>query len=288
MDQITEKQIQIARHRLELIHHYPTIWDKLTLEWKSPDPEDRAWLMYSANYLFRTAGIRWALDPLTLRQRVPSAPEVDISALAPLDFIVLTHRHADHMDLGFLSKLRDFPTHWIVPEVLLESLQTLNLPPDRLMIAHPLEPLHLGGLTLTPFNGLHWADDPAAQGGKRGVPATGYLAEFNGKRWLLPGDTRTYEAALLPDFGLLDGLIAHLWLGRGCALEPVPPLLVDFCSFCLDFHAKQIIITHLEEFGRNAIDYWDDGHYQLVKNWLGDHGSNIMVKSAFSGESVEL
>jgi len=80
-------------------------------EWQRPEASDRAWLLYPANYLLRTAGIRWAIDPLTLCQRLPIAPEVDVSALAGLDCIVLTHRHADHLDVGLLCCLREFPIH---------------------------------------------------------------------------------------------------------------------------------------------------------------------------------
>ena len=70
MDQSAEKQAQINRRRDEMAARTPAIWDKLFAEWNSPGPEDRAWLMYSANYLFRTQGVRWAMDPLALNSRL--------------------------------------------------------------------------------------------------------------------------------------------------------------------------------------------------------------------------
>jgi L-ascorbate metabolism protein UlaG (beta-lactamase superfamily) len=286
MDRYTEKQAEIEAKKATAVASYPPLWLQMTSEWQSPDENDRAWLLYSANYLLSTAGVRWALDPLTLRQRVPSAPPVDVSALAALDYVVLTHRHADHLDMELLRLLRDFPALWVVPEFLLESLGILNLPGEKVLVPHPLEPLHLGSLTLTPFNGLHWEMVPDHPGGRRGVPACGYLAEFNGKRWLFPGDTRTYDASMLPDFAPLDGLIVPLWLGRGQALHEQPPLMNAFCRFCVDLCPKQVVITHLEEFGRDAHDYWEEMHAKKVKVCLQKINPRVDVSIVQMGHKI--
>lgn len=288
MDRFAEKQAEIEAHKAAAAAAYPSLWSRMMLEWSRPGESDRAWLLYSANYLLRTAGVRWALDPLTLRQRLSSAPEVDISALAALDYIVLTHRHADHLDLDLLRRLRDFPARWIVPEFLLDTLRTLDLPADKLIPARPLQPLRLGALTLTPFDGLHWEADPFRPDGLRGVPAMGYLAGFGGKRWLFPGDTRTYEAARLPDFGPLDGLFAHLWLGRGRALDDAPPLLDAFCRFCAALRPERIVITHLRELGRNAREYWDETHARKVNAHFEKIPCRAAVSSAFLGDNIAL
>jgi L-ascorbate metabolism protein UlaG (beta-lactamase superfamily) len=288
MDRFTEKQAEIDAKKTAAVASYPPLWLQMTSEWQSPDENDRAWLLYSANYLLSTAGVRWALDPLTLRQRVPSAPPVDVSALAALDYVVLTHRHADHLDMELLLLLRDFPALWVVPEFLLESLGILNLPGEKVLVPHPLEPLHLGSLTLTPFNGLHWEMLPDHPDGRRGVPAGGYLAEFNGKRWLFPGDTRTYDASMLPDFAPLDGLVVPLWLGRGQALHEQPPLMNAFCRFCIDLCPKQVVITHLEEFGRDAHDYWEEMHAKKVKVCLQKINPRVDVSIVQMGHKILL
>ena len=83
----------------------------------------------------------------------------------------------------------------------------------------------------------------------------GYLIECCGRRWLVPGDTRTYDASQLPVFDEVDVLFAHVWLGRRSALLDEPPLLDDFCRFCLDLKPHQLILTHLNEFGRDASDF---------------------------------
>jgi L-ascorbate metabolism protein UlaG (beta-lactamase superfamily) len=151
-----------------------------------------------------------------------------------------------------------------------------------------MEPLELEGIKITPFDGLHREVDSTYPDGRRGVPAIGYLMEFSGKRWLFPGDTRTFDASQLPSFGPVDGLFAHLWLGRGCALNEKPPLLDAFCSFCLELQPKRIIVTHLEEFGRTIDEYWDEEHFQPVRRQILERAPDRIIESAYLGKRVDL
>jgi L-ascorbate metabolism protein UlaG (beta-lactamase superfamily) len=266
---------------------YPQLWQRMLSEWSRPAEGDRAWLLYSANYLLCTAGVRWALDPLALRQRLPAAPQVDASPLVGLDYIVLTHRHADHLDLALLGELRSFPARWIIPEDMLPLLDSLHLPPEKVIVPRLLQTLHLGGLSLTPFDGLHWEAAPDRPGGLRGVPATGYLAGFSGKRWLFAGDVRTYDALQMPDFGRLDGMFAHLWLGRGAALQADLPLVEPFCRFCLDLQAPRVVVTHLNEYGRPPAELWAERHFQTVYACFQSLAPQVQVRSARMGEAVQ-
>jgi hypothetical protein len=76
MDLFTSKQQKIDRRAAEVMAAYPALWSQMIMEWHQPGSEDRAWLMCSANYLFRTANVRWAIDPLRLKHRLPNAPEI--------------------------------------------------------------------------------------------------------------------------------------------------------------------------------------------------------------------
>ena len=274
--------------KTDLKKRYPSFWHRMVMEWTRPETSDRAWLMYSANYLFRTGGVRWALDPITLRHRLPVASRVDLDPLVMLDYVVLSHRHADHIDLNLLTRLCDFPAQWIVPEFLYDLVRTIESPRRRAIFAKPMETLELGGLRLTPFEGNHWETSPGYPGDQRGVPSMGYLAEFNGKRWLFPGDTRSYNANQLPSFGVVDGLFAHLWLGRGCALHSEPPLSDAFCQFCLGLSSNRILLTHLREFGRDANDYWDGHHAQKIMHRLQAADPRVQVAIALMGNRVTL
>jgi len=290
MDRATDKQARIDRRRKGISSRYPAIWEKLVGEWNSPGREDLAWLIYSANYLFRTAGIHWALDPLTLHWRVPGAPPVDTARdLRNLSFVLLTHCHADHLDFDLLRSLRTSPIRWVIPESILSRVQKEGgLPEENIIVAVHLKVLEMNGIRITPFDGQHFQNDSSHPNGLRGVPEKGYLVEFSGKRWLFPGDTRTYDANQMPSFGPVDGLFAHLWLGRGCALNDKPPLLDAYCNFHSDLQAKQIIVTHLEEFGRAVDEFWDAEHFQLVKKGLLERSPGVIVKSAYLGQRIEL
>jgi L-ascorbate metabolism protein UlaG (beta-lactamase superfamily) len=288
MDRFAEKQAQIDRRRAEACARYPALWSNMIAEWNSPGPDDRAWLLYSANYLFRTQDVRWAIDPLTLKWRVNYAPQVDAAHdLEKLSFILLTHRHEDHLDLDLVTALRHLPITWVVPEFLwLTVVEQAGLPRENIIVPIPRNPIELRGIRILPFDGLHWEIMP--DGERRGVPALGYLIELNGRRWLFPGDTRRYEAAQLSGLGPVDDLFAHLWLGRGSALMKEPPLLDDFCRFCFDLKPRRIILTHLDEFGRDAVDFWEETHVRKVRSRLQAISSEVSVGFARMGGSVLL
>jgi L-ascorbate metabolism protein UlaG (beta-lactamase superfamily) len=289
MQTYRDRQSQIDRHRQELVSHYPQLWKEMIREWRQPGSADRVWLMYSANYLFRTAGIRWALDPLTLKNRASEAPEVDVATdMGELSFVVLTHRHADHLDLNLLKALRESAITWIVPEFMQDLVIQAGIPEEKIVLPVHLQPLHFGAIRVTPFNGNHWENDPHDPDKWRGVRAIGYFVEFSGKSWLFPGDTRTYDPGKVPAFKRVDGLFMHLWLGQSAASLPEPPQLELFCQFCVNLGAPRIIITHLHEIGRNADGYWDDGHFHKVANRLNELSPDIIVQSGVMGDSFLL
>jgi L-ascorbate metabolism protein UlaG (beta-lactamase superfamily) len=290
MDRSAEKQAQIDRRRDEMVARYPALWNKLIAEWNSPGPEDRAWLMHSANYLFHTHGVRWAMDPLALRSRVPQAPAMDGARdLKNLDLGLLTHRHKDHLDFNLLRAVRHLSIQWVVPEAILPQVQKeAGLQTNQILVPKSLQPFELHGLRITPFDGRHWEEAPDYPDGRRGVPAAGYLVEVGGKRWLFPGDTRTYDPAGSPDFGSVDVLFAHLWLGRGTALQSHLPLVDDFCRFCLALQPRRIILTHLQEWGRLASDFWDFEHAEQVVSVLKKNAPFLPVEVACAGDKILL
>ncbi len=286
---------RIERLRKQAIARYPELWERITAEWQADGTDDRAWLVYSANYLLRTQNIRWAIDPLTLRWRVPEAEPVPVLlSLAPLSFIVLTHRHADHLDMGLIRCLNPLPILWIVPESLRPRLiAEAGLRRQLVEVARPGVLLEIGPVRITPFDGLHddmpdRSMDGGAPSRHRRVPSLGLVAEFASKRWLFPGDTRTFAAHRLPRLCPVDGLVAHVWLGRGSAQDEEPPLRHAFCRFCLDLHPRRVVLAHLEEFGRQAEDFWEEDKAEGVLQCLRELDHRVVVEKAKTGDCVLL
>lgn len=272
----------LETERATAIDEYPKKWTRMAQEWAT-DLSNKLWLTYSGNYLLNTGGVKWAIDPYSLFTRIGGGAQPDFAKdLRDLQLIVLTHAHSDHLDLNLLSSLSHLPIRWVVPEFMLDRLKkAVDLSAGKIIIPKPNQSLRIDNLTITPFEGLHF-------NGENGVPEMGYLAEFSQKRWLFPGDTRNYDFSLLPAFGELDGVIAHLWLGKAAALDERPPLTDGFCSFFGQFNTKKIVVTHLQELGREIDDFWDIHHFQLVHTQICHLKPELQITAALTGEWVDL
>ncbi len=262
---------------------YSAAWEKMIGEWKSTEAGEYAWLTYSANYLLHTAGVRWALDPVALSSRFPTMKSPDYAGdLGSLQVIVLSHVHNDHLDLDLISALKELPLLWVIPEFMIDLvIKNAAIPSRRIISPKPGSRINIKGLTLTPFEGLHIHD----QGG---VPEMGYLAEFSGYRWLFPGDTRQYDASQLPEFGRLDGVFAHLWLGKAGAWKDPPPLINEFCHFFSAFASKRLVITHLNEYGRDEKDIWGENHFHSVVQEFKKSAPSLQIEMGLTGNRINL
>ncbi len=86
----------------------------------------------------------------------------------------------------------------------------------------------------------------------------------------------------------MDVLFAHLWLGRGAALQSHPPLLELFCRFCLALLPRRVILTHLEEWGRQVSDFWGLEHAEQVLAVLKKLAPFLPIEVACTGDEVLL
>lgn len=262
---------EIAERRGELLAAWPGDWPKMIDAWRTRE-HDALWLMYSANYLLRTGGVRWAIDPVTLRNRVPEAPQVRVDGLASLDFILMTHNHGDHVDRELLKQLAVIESiRWLVPRHMLPIAEACGVPAARIIVPEPMKPVTFGDLRVRIFEGLHreYAGEWGVGTPVIDVDAAGCLAEWGGRRVLFPGDTRTYDTTRLPSLGPVDTLFAHVWLGRGGALSAEPPRLNDLCDFVVNLQpTRRVVLTHLWEVARQAVDYWDATHAKRVRDAL--------------------
>jgi len=90
-------------------------------------------------------------------------------------------------------------------------------------------------------------------------------------------DTRNYDASRLPSFGPVVVPFAHVWYGSGNALQNEPPSLDAFCCFCGHLQPGHIVLTHLQDFGRNANDYWENEHAQQIKSLFAESRLDISI-----------
>lgn len=277
------RRTENARNLAAASERYPLQWSTMLDEWNHSAAGNHAWMTYAANYLLSSSGYKWAVDPYVLSSRVAGLPDPDFAAdLAQLSLIVLTHKHKDHLDLKLIKALQHTNVQWVIPENVFERLRELDIVPEG-MITTPVpgQALRFGPIRLLPFDSLHLH-------GVHGVPETGYLLECGGCRWLFPGDIRAHDFDRLPDFGRLNGVFAHLWMGKARALDEEPPFFHAFCQFFTSFDTHRLVITHLNEFGRDETELWTEGHYEIAKCEIERLNPGLAVTKAMMGDRVDL
>lgn len=284
---------RIAERRSELASAWPDGWDAMLRAWAEPGP-DACWLMYSANYLFRTGSVRWAVDPLTLCHKVPEADPVDVSSLGRLAFVLMTHNHSDHVDPALLGELSQMDVRWVVPWHMRKIAEAAGVDRRRMIEVAPgrMETIEIEGVRITPFQGMHleYADNRWGVGEPRaGIESTGYYVEAGDRRLLLPGDTRTYDGSALPAFESVETVFAHVWLGRGAAMYDEPPLIEVFCDFVQAMRPRRrVVLAHLWQVARGPGDYWNADHAEALIAPLSNRLPNVEIRVPRFWEQVTL
>ncbi len=267
---------------------YMRRWQTMLQGWQQPAAPRMVWMMYACNYLLVTEGIRWAVDPLRPNHLLKKLPhEVAVEPLQSLSLVLLTHGHSDHYDVPLLRLLAGGKVRFVVPEHLKNGfLRQVNPRPEQIITAQAGHVLSMDGLRIEPFDGWHRACQP--DGRRTGVDATGYRVSMGKRRWLFPGDVRSYHPAALNPYAPVDRLFAHLWLGRGCAGREQPPFLDAFCDFMQGARPRAVTLTHLYEFSRNANDLWHQRHVEMVRRRWSRRGSSVPLDAPFIGEASVL
>ena len=261
---------------------YDGLWREI--ERGLAETDDAFWLMGAANYLFSTGGVRWAVDPMFNTPRNGASLETIGSerAKALLDtmaFVLLTHCHADHFDPKAMALCPDI--EWIVPDHLLSRVpETCR----NVTVIRAGDVIERRGITIRAFDSLHYD-----AGTTLGVPETGYLVDTGRFRLLFPTDIRDYDAARLPDMGRVTHFFAHVWLGRGNALNyPCGDYPARMARFILAFKPDKIYLAHLMEAERPPEDLWTYAHAGLVLDAILTEKPEADAEIPMVGKTVRL
>lgn len=246
-------------------------------QWQAPRNHDAVWLIYSASYLLHAGGVKWAVDPVLPDNRIPEAPELEVTSdLSDLELVLLSHAHQDHRDVRLWSQLAPSGCHWIVPDHMLADFTShVAMRNVSHSVAVAGRELNIAGLRIVPFLSPH--HERRSMELINPVASTGYLVETKNKSFLFPGDIRTYDPTYIRPFVGVTAVFAHVFLGRSAALMPAPPLLQAFTEFFLACRPRRILLTHLYEFGRDPVDCWQTSHARMAAAALRARGRKVKI-----------
>lgn len=267
--------------RLRVLRRYETQYDQVwqSIEQGAAQTDNAFWLMGAANYIFRTNGILWAVDPMfrTPRSGVTLEKINPDALLTRTSFVLITHEHADHFDGRVMERYPEIG--WIIPEHL-----RANVPPgcrEKAYFIRPGEVVVRQGITIEAFSSPHFDAGSTVLG----VKETGYLVDTGKQRILLPGDIRDYHESM-PLFEGITHLFAHVWLGRGNARNlPCGDYPADFARFMLRFGAEKMYLAHLMEASRPLTDLWTYEHAGLVMDEMMNIDPAVQVSVPLLGRT---
>jgi len=178
-------------------------------------------------------------------RRVP--PGVALEALPPIDFVVVSHNHYDHMDLPTLRALadRDPRTRFVVPLGNAETLVGAGLAPDRVIECDWGGRVAVAGLEVVCLPAQHWSARGAFD---RRVALWGSYAVIGpARRFYFAGDSGYFDgfARIGEAHGPFD--VAAVPIGAYEPSEMMRPFHMnpeEGLRAGLDLGAKRILAMH--------------------------------------------
>lgn len=177
------------------------------------------WWLGQASVLLKGADVTAYIDPFfsEMPERLVPPPFSPHEA-PPVDLILVTHDHLDHLDENTLPGLAQSSpeARFVVPAPLTQRLTELGIPQERVVGAEAGKPLELSGARVIPLPAMHaystapptYDFDQDEQGRHRYV---GYVLDLGGVKAYHAGDTVIYA-------GMVDQLKE---IGVDLALLPI-------------------------------------------------------------------
>jgi N-acyl-phosphatidylethanolamine-hydrolysing phospholipase D len=230
----------------------------------------------------RASPLQW-LGPRRLM-----SPAIDLDALPPLDVVLLSHNHYDHLDAGTVRRIaRQFPeTPWLCPMGLGRLLRTLG-------VRHDVErdwwqPFTMPNVSATCAPAQHFSSRRISD--RNDTLWCGWVIEADGVRVFFAGDT-----ALHPEFGRIGarlgpfdlimlpiGAYEPRWFMRRVHMNPEDAIaayraIVDGTSLappCFVMHWGTFRLTDepVEEPPLRFAQGWREAGLPQGANWTLAHG----------------
>lgn len=240
-------------------------------------------LIHSSAYLFHTNGCKWGMDIAFRNARfLAKTPAKAAQLLQQLQLMVLSHGHRDHYEESTIRSLAGNDTMWLVPDFLEERTLELGVPREKLVLAHPGQPVTLFGIRFLPFESSHYRPDG------KGVREYGYYVTAPGCPSLaFPVDIRDFSKK--PELPPADYCFANVWLKDNSAdPESWQPVVPQLASYMLHFSRKNIFLTHLYEDGRPDNRMWRAEHAEAVRAEILARDGQTKVTIPARGETILL
>jgi L-ascorbate metabolism protein UlaG (beta-lactamase superfamily) len=177
-------------------------------------PTDRLTWLGHATVLLELGGVRLLTDPV-LRDRVAHLRRHAAAAAisGPVDAVLISHAHRDHLDLPTLRALAPAPRRIVVPAGVARTLRRLTGVEAVELAAGESVELERGGRVLAV---------PAVHESRRRPmgpvsDAVGYVVEAGGRRVYFAGDTAVHDG--MRELGPIDVALLPIW-GWGTSLGP--------------------------------------------------------------------
>ncbi|SRR5579884_347037 len=160
------------------------------------------WWLGQASFVLRGQTSTFFIDPfLSTRSDRLVLPPFTAEESPPVDYVLCTHEHGDHLDLPTLIIIaqRSPEARFVVPRPIVEQLITRGIAAERVLGVQPDEQLTAGEAQLFPMPAVHGLSCPPAiydfgfekSGGL--YRYLGYVIDLQGVRIYHPGDTLIFD-----------------------------------------------------------------------------------------------